>query len=229
MLALVSDVALVLSVGNFLVFLVFSAIELWDQMRRRPPAVVTEAGVHDRVNLQALTPDALGKLAESLGKGVEGLGNAADKLKKAGPAASAAALSVGCLLIALLAAGLELIPHSADGKEAPKPAPPINESLTLLTERIDRQSVDINAKFEALNQRLDVTASIAGAIKALLSDKGDRRIGPITISIGGTPEQPWCAARLPCACPTRACPEAKKPMPVHDVATKDAGRAKICR
>jgi hypothetical protein len=110
MLKLVIGFALGLSVVNWVAFIVFAAAELMSQLRARRQADRGTIGEHERVQLQALAPDVVAKLAESLGKGVESVSNAATNLKKAGPAASAAALSFGCLLIALIAAGLELVP-----------------------------------------------------------------------------------------------------------------------
>jgi hypothetical protein len=115
MLHEVTLVALVLGGISFVLFIVFSVFELWLEFRHRPRPVARE-GEHE-VELQAAAgPEQFGKLAESLGKAVESVSNAATALKKAGPAATAAALSFAFLLVALAAAGLDLIPHSTDDK-----------------------------------------------------------------------------------------------------------------
>lgn len=144
MLHAVTWIALILCGVSFVLFIVFSAFELWAEYRAR--SVAPPPGEHD-VRLQAAGPEQFGKLAEALGKTVESVSNAATALKKAGPAATAAALSFAFLLVALVAAGLDLIPGAKDDKTKP------------VTVEIDSLQKKFLARFDSLEARFNALES----------------------------------------------------------------------
>jgi hypothetical protein len=144
MLHAVTWIALILSGISFLLFIVFSGFDLWAEYRARsrapPPA-------EHEVRLQAAGPEQFGKLAEALGKAVESVSNAATALKKAGPAATAAALSFAFLLVALVAAGLDLVPDAKDDNTKP---------ITLKIDALEKKFI---TRFDALEARFDALES----------------------------------------------------------------------
>lgn len=112
MLQTVTLIALILSGFSFVLFIAFAAFELWSQHRARL-AAPPPGGEHEaRVQKGFVSGEEAAKILASLGE-------AAKALKTAGPTATTAALCFAFLLVALVAAGLDLVPHGTDDKTKP--------------------------------------------------------------------------------------------------------------
>ena len=144
MLHAVTWFALILSGVSFALFVVFSVFELLAEYRSRARA--SPRGEHEP-SLQSASPEQFGKLAEALGKAIESVSNAATALKKAGPAATAAALSFVFLLVALVAAGLDLVPAAKNDN---------TKSVTLEIDALEKKFI---ARFDALDVRFAALVS----------------------------------------------------------------------